>query len=444
MKKIIGIFGIYCALNSAMAASFVWPNYVDNTACLAASVGSYPECGSSIPQLPQWSEAGSTTSLSNVVANLGAYVNKKTDSNIELSYVKYKMVFWGQINNYSGGPNVDTTPLESSASGHPYRLVGLNGSSFDVFYSGCWAWPVASGNVIPPSCYKNNTISRKWIGSINYNDMLASSTGESPKIEHEFVAMEGKYPFRIDSLDITFARKLNASGGLNTMRLRSYAKTQEQAQVRTIRFPGFNLNYQIWAVKSDGSETGKSQNYVPMVATKVARLNDRTCELRTKSHIDFGKVTLTGSQTGKLAEEQATIGLVCNGIFDGQNPNGTGPVYNTGSYVSHTVTGVRLTTPDDKSVIGMDSLKKIGFTDQNGINAQNLYVEGSFVGDQECGVDPIAIGETTINNWNNFGDANSSITVDPYNTVHWRLCKKPGTVPRGNYTGTATLNIKYK
>lgn len=444
MKAIIGLFGIFCVFNSAVAARFEWPNYVDNTACLAAGLGSYPTCGTNIPQMPQWSEAGSTTSIKERVAKLGAFVNTQTDSNIKLSYIKYKMVFWGQINNYSGGPNNFTTPLESSAPNHPYRLVGLNGSSFDVFYSGCWAWPVQPGNMVPPRCYKNNTITRKYIGSVSWNDMLASPTGESPRIEHEFVAMEGKYPFRIDSLDITFARKLNSSGGLDRMVLKSYAKSDEQAQVRTIKFPGFNLNYQIWAIKENGSTTGKEQSYVHMVSSRTARLNDRTCELKTKSKIDFGKVTLTSSQTGKLSEEQAPIGLVCNGIYDGQNPNNTGPVYNTGSYVTHTVTGVRLSTPEDKTVIGMDKLKKIGFTDQNGINAQNIYVEGSFEGGQECGVNPIAIGETSLNDWDKFGNANSTITVDPKKTVHWKLCKKPGTVPGGSYTGTATLSIKFK
>lgn len=439
MKIAIAALSIFCCLCSSVSAKLQWPAYVDNAPCIAG--GKYATCGHNfMPTVGQYTDAGVNGELPERLNKLGTFVKG--------GYTRYKIVFWAEMDPTPGESNEFSIPLESSVPGRPYRLIGLNGSSFDIFLEGgCYVKTPDWATSKPPSdsmCVEG--VGRQYLGSIGINELL----GNNKQVQTKWFEPKNGYPLKPGNLTATFVRKKT-----DRLHLKLYADKTEQVQVRTVKFPGIKLHYQLQAFKSTGAATGLSQTSFFMIESKQARLNDRKCELMTDKLISFDPLTLNSTQTGKVGNEiKAFLGLKCNGIYDGMlDPNGTGStIHSSGSQVIHTITGVKLTTNQDSTVEGLDKQPKIGLkNDTSGTKAENLYVEGSFKQGVECGSDPIPIAEKTpLNNWPTFGGTNTSVTINPYpnadapKSIYWKLCKKPGRVPGGSYTGTATLSFSYK
>lgn len=434
MKKFIVPLLMAVLGSSAWAVKFAWPNYVDNSACLTQLTASYPECGtSSMPQIPQWTEAGSYEGFDRVIAKKSFFV---CDDRGNLIKRKYKVKFWAELTGPAPGVNEYTIPLRDRTGKSVYRLKGLNGSSFDIYYKGCYVNPVKYGSMVPP-CKEGDPNQRVWVDSLSLNELLG---GRSKEVTVEFPA-KGNMPFKLTAVEVTFARKMN-NNALPNLALKMYTKNAEEANVRQITFPGFQMKYMV--LEDWESSTGETFHF-PLIGEKTARLNDRKCTLLAPSEVNFQTVKLT-SQTVKVGSEiPFNLGLQCNGYFDGQDPNNLGHnLYSTGAHVTHTVTHIRLKT--DNKVTGLDGKEKIALkhkTEQ--VFAENLYVEGSFSKDKECGVDPISIGESQINPKDNtISSSDTSVTKSPFTTIYWKLCKKNGNVSSGEYTGNATVQLRYK
>ena len=364
MKKfIVPLMLTVLASTELLAAKFIWPSYIDNSNCLReARPGNYPECGQG--QLPndnqEWMDAGSNE-FKTLWKDRG-YLRWDDSDKSKPYYTSFTFTFTPRISNYSAGASTENIPLKSKSGDITYKLFGLNGSSFDLFYSGCWVKPIGYANIEPGQCIK--TQSRTYFASIGLNELLA---GTSKPVTLKLESVDN-LAFYLHSIDVTFARK-TVGGKVPTVRLRSYAKSKQQAEVRVVELPGIEMSYHL--VDNRG---GARSSYIPVVGAKDARLNDRKCSLITKTGITFEDLTLSNSMKGKVGNEiPVTLGLSCNGYFDGETPHGNGYVTNSGAYVDHTVTAVNLISNDQ--VQGLDSKNKIALKDSKGNKAENLYVD---------------------------------------------------------------------
>lgn len=442
MKKVFIGITLLLSVSSVFSASrWYWPTYIDNTNCLTklAGVDGYPECGTrSFPDIgDNVIPLGDFPELHTKILELNwLRSNSYTDNygDIKLTTPSYSVVFIpGVIDGPKEGPFTDTIPLEGAGGTTKYRLLGMNKGKFRLSYDGCYVKPttLATYPGVVPKCYlaeEKNIL----VGEVTVQDLLS---GSIPNMTKRFNAYLGKYPYMITKVNVEFVR-----GDTEQLRLRSYAKSIQDQQVRKVKLPGFSVSY-----KLDNHAGSNPTTYSTVVSSSIARLNDRKCQLDTSKVIDFKTINLNSNDSGKIGNEiSAQIKLICNGFFDGQDPNGTGTENNTGSYVRHTVTGVSLTSTEQ--VVGLDNQNKIALkSNDHNAKAENLYVEASFQPGQECSTNAIPLGESAVgSDWGMFGDSNTSVTVPNIHNIYWKLCKKPGEVLGGDYTGTVTLKLKYK
>lgn len=208
-------------------------------------------------------------------------------------------------------------------------------------------------------------------------------------------------------------------------------------QVRSLRLPSILMNFEVKA-----SNGGGNSGLIKLLNPTDTRLNNRMCELRIdKNQIQFGSFTLSEQDRGKISSEfPVKLSMRCNGYTEELGDAGKKTI--SGEQVIHTISSVHIDT-DNKPTIG--NQQRIGLKNNNTVS-DKLYVEGSFAPLQECGIKALSIGNNAGNpsSFDANGQAANDMIDGVYNTIYWKLCKEPGKVPPGNYTGNAKIKINYK
>lgn len=162
------------------------------------------------------------------------------------------------------------------------------------------------------------------------------------------------------------------------------------------------------------------------------QLNERICKISTATtNIDFG--TISETARGKQREVKMPFTVQCAGKAVPNQSNFTG--------VKNHLLGFRVEAKPQRAG---DPTKVSLVTD--GQVRDDLYVEGSYLGGQQCGVAPLQTNKS-LNKFDQpieLGTGQSVSTNQP--TIYWRLCADPKdgkNLKTGSFSGQAVVDIEY-
>lgn len=428
-----------------------WPGYIDNSVCLEKAAQGLPsECGEAA--FSNMNNHGSYTAESREFeffyewSQIWEHLNnEKPESN--LSYIEVHMrvmISQSDLDNTRTVTKEDGLPLKTTNNQPtPYWLKGFGAGgdgAFDVEYRLC--------NKVNESKYDQTCkVEDKWIklGSFTFDDIVDYTTTDWGKM----VTLDRKqaiHGFRIKTGDPRF--RLGFRGDKNS-------------DVRSLVLPSINIVAKITAKNSAGNKIRDTKTDFTLIRKRTqTRLNHRKCYLTTDNqNVSFGKLYLDKNSQGKIGPEiERVLKLRCNAETENLQFGGhidhvptAGDYKDTqvsGSRVVHTVKSVSLNATSD--FIDSKGVKHIGMTrDGASMVSDKLYVEGSLRAQQPCGVNGLLVGNNKPQGlFNDKLQANpiedNNIPEHDYSKIYWKLCKNPGSMEAGKYTGNATITIEYQ
>lgn len=211
---------------------------------------------------------------------------------------------------------------------------------------------------------------------------------------------------------------------------------------RTLSIPGLRLRVLIegWWVDQNGHYERTQENweqydrrlFLNEQPRYYIQLNERICKISTATtNIDFG--TISETARGKQREVKMPFTVQCAGKAVPNQSNFTG--------VKNHLLGFRVEANPQRAG---DPTKVDLFTD--GQVRDDLYVEGSYLGGQQCGVAPLQTNKS-LNKFDQpieLGTGQSVSTNQP--TIYWRLCADPKdgkNLKTGSFSGQAVVDIEY-